>query len=102
MKRKRQRRNGAGTIITLKRKGRVTGYAPELTIGWEDGKRQKVRGRVAPTWDEANIALEELKKQHRRGIDLTDRQTLSAFFDDWIANTFAPANKPKSITSYQW
>lgn len=101
MKRRRQRRNSSGTIVTLKRKS-GTVYTPELTIGWEAGKRQKVRGRIYPTWDEANNALEELKKQHRRGIDLTDRQDLAYFLDDWIDNTFAPANKPKSVTSYRW
>jgi hypothetical protein len=62
MKRKRQRRNSSGTIIRLKRKN-ATVYAPELTIGWdENGKRIKVRGSIVATWDEANIALEELKK----------------------------------------
>ncbi len=61
-----------------------------------------MRGRICPTWDEANSALEELKKQHRRGIDLTDHQDLAFFLDDWLENTFAPANKPKSVVSYRW
>lgn len=101
MARRRQRRNSSGTVITRKRKS-GTVYAPELTIGWEGGKRQKVRGRWVASWDAANSALEALKKQHQRGIDLTDHQSLGTFFDDWLDNTFAPANKPKSTTSYRW
>jgi hypothetical protein len=67
-RRKRERRNGQGTIVTFRRKGKAIGFAAELTVGWSDeGKRLKVRGHRFKDRTEAEAELIKLRKQHEQG-----------------------------------
>ena len=45
--------NGEGAIVTIRRKGKITGYAPEISLGYIDGKRKRKRGEVYKTRGEA-------------------------------------------------
>jgi integrase len=85
MKRRRQRRNGEGTIITFKRKGKPDTFAAELTIGWQDGKRMKIRSKRFKSRPEAEAELVKMRKQHEQGVNLAAKpQTLGEYGADWL------------------
>jgi integrase len=99
-RRSRGRRNGEGTIVTFRKKGKPIGYCAELTVGWE-GKRQKVRSRRFKERTEAEAELIKLRKQHEQGIDLTQTpQTLNDYGEEWL-NDFALHARPSSVTTYR-
>src|SRR5690242_19932638 len=100
MGRKKASGNGEGCIVTIRKDGRVVGYAAEITIGWADGKRKRIR-RYAKTRPEAKNLLAELLDQHERGIDLTAKaQTVRAYLNEWIDTSFALHARPKSVSTY--
>jgi integrase len=102
-RKKRERRNGEGTIITFRSRGKVNGYAAEITIGWDaDGKRQKVRSSRFKTRPEADAALVKLLKQHEQGVKLDAKpQTMAGYLDEWIED-FALHHRPRSVATYRW
>jgi integrase len=101
-RRPRQRRNGEGTIITFRKKGRPVGYCAELTVGWdENGKRMKVRSRRFKEKTDAEAELIKLRKQHEQGIDLTlAPQTLRDYGGEWL-DDFALHARPSSVATYR-
>lgn len=99
----RQRKNGDGTIITFRnKKKQIIGYAAELTTGWQDSKRQKVRSARYKERTEAEAALLQLRKQHQQGITPTDKhRTLRDYLAEWIADA-ALDHRPRTIEAYRW
>lgn len=98
----RGRRNGEGTVITFRKKGRPIGYCAELTVGWgDDGKRLKVRSRRFKERTDAEAELIKLRKQHEQGIDLTVKpQTLHDYGDEWLSD-FELRARPSSVATYR-
>jgi integrase len=99
-RRPRQRRNGEGTVITFRKKGKPIGYCAELTVSWnEDGKRMKVRSRRFKERTDAEAELAKLRKQHEQGIDLTTKpQTLRDYGADWLDDFELRARKSSVVT----
>lgn len=94
--------NGEGSIVTIKRKGKITGYAPEISLGYIDGKRKRKRGDSYKTRGEARAALDALKGQHESGIDLlTKAPKVKDYFGAWLKD-FARKGRPKSVETYRW
>lgn len=99
-RRPRGRRNGEGTIVTFRKKGKPIGYCAELTVGWE-GKRQKVRSRRFKERTEAEAELVKLRKQHEQGINLTIKpQTLNDYGADWL-DGFEIHARESSVATYR-
>jgi len=102
MGRKKGQGNGEGSIVTIRRKGKIIGYAPEITLGWKDGRRLRKRGEVKKTRGEAREALRVLLEQHSRGVDLAAKpQKVCDFVEGWLNNTFALHARPRSLITYQ-
>jgi len=99
----RLRKNGDGTIITFRKKNKITGYAAEITTGWDaDGKRQKVRSPRYKERTDAEAALVRLHKQHQHGIKLADKQQiLRDYLAEWIEE-IALDHRPRSVATYRW
>jgi integrase len=99
----RQRKNGDGTIITFKSKGKIIGYAAEMTIGWDtDGKRQKVRSPRFKLRPDAEAALVKMRKQHEQGVKLDAKpQTFEEHLEEWIEG-IALVHRPRTVVTYQW
>lgn len=101
MRKAKQRGNGEGTIVTIKRGKRVR-YAAEITTRWEDGKRIKKRGELRATKAEAFDDLERMKREHARDIDLSNKQTVREFVKSYITDVIVPYNKPRTVDAYRW
>jgi integrase len=94
--------NGEGSIVTIKRKGKIVGYAPEISLGFVDGKRKRKRGDSYKTRGEARTALAELKGQHESGVDLLAKAPkVKDYFPAWLKD-FARKGRPKSVETYRW
>jgi integrase len=102
MGKKKSAGNGEGTIIPIRKNGKVTGYAAEITIGWANGKRQKVR-RYTKTRPDAKRLLAELLDQYQRGVNLSLKpQTVRQYITEWIDNSLSLRARPGSIDDYRW
>ncbi len=97
----KQRGNGQGTVITLKRDGRVR-YAAEITLGWEQGLRKKKRGELRTTKATAQADLETLKRQHARDVDVTDTSTVADLLSSYLTDVIAPHHKVSTLATYRW
>lgn len=94
--------NGNGAIVTLKRKGKVAGYSPEISLGYVNGKRVRKRGATCKTRGEARLALDELRRQHESGVDLLAKAPkVKDYFPAWLKD-FARKGRPKSVETYRW
>lgn len=96
----RGRKNGEGTVITFRRKGKPIGYCAELTVGWDEhGRRQKARSRRFKEKVDAEAELIKLRKQHEQGIDLTAKpQTLGDYGEEWLDAFEITARKSSAAT----
>jgi integrase len=100
MGRKKARGNGQGAIVTIRRKGKIVGYAPEISI--PGGKPPRKRGELKKTRGEAEIALAELQRQYAQGVDLTaPTLTLAAYAERWFIDVFVPGAALKSQVDYR-
>jgi len=99
----RGRGNGEGTVITFKSKGKIIGYAAEMTIGWDEaGKRQKVRSSRFKLRTDADAALVKMRKQHEQGVKLDAKpQTFEDYLEEWIEG-IALVHRPRTVVTYQW
>jgi integrase len=98
-----RRANGEGSVYPIRDKatGKVVAFGGSITLGWRDGKR--LRKKIErKTRREVMDALEELKRQHESGVDLTERpQLVAAYLLDWLHHTFALESKGKSVETYE-
>lgn len=103
MGRTKQVGNGEGTIIAIRRHGKITGYAPEVTIGWKDGKRLRKRGPVQRTRGEARAALDVLKQLQASGVaQLEKAQKVRDYFPFWLTQSFSTQGRARSVDTYHW
>jgi Arm DNA-binding domain len=94
--------NGEGAIVTIRRGGKIVGYAPEISLGYIDGKRKRKRGEIYKTRGEARNALAELKQQHESGVDLLSKAPkVRDYFPIWLTH-FAKVGRGRSIDTYGW
>jgi integrase len=102
MGRKKQRGNGDGSVVTIRRKGKVIGYAPEITLHREGEAPRRKRGALCKTRGEAEVALAALLKAVEHGVDVTaPALTLRAYTLPWFEDTFKPRARPKSRETYK-
>ena len=95
--------NGEGAIVAIRRGGKITGYAPEVTIGWKDGKRLRKRGAIQRTRGEARAGLETLKQLQATGVAQIEKaQKVRDYFPFWLAQSFAQDARPRSVETYGW
>lgn len=95
--------NGEGSIVTIRRGGKIAGYAPEVTIGWKDGKRLRKRGPLQRTRGEARIALAALQQLQQTGmVQLEKAQKVRDYFPYWLEKSFTPQGRARSIETYGW
>lgn len=98
----RQRANGEGTVITLRKNRKILGYVAEITVSWKDGKRQKVRSPRYKERTAAEAALIQLRKQHAQGIHFSDgTEPLRTHLAEWLGG-ITPHRRPRTIATYQW
>lgn len=97
----KQRGNGEGSVIRIKRDTRVR-YAAELTVDWVQGKRIKKRGELRITKAEAQADLDRLKRQHARAVDVMDKQTVREIIAGYITHVIAPFSKARTVETYRW
>ncbi len=93
--------NGEGAIVTIRRNGKIAGYAPEITVGWKDGKRVRKRGGVERTRGEARAALDGLKRLHANGADMLEKtRKLADYLPYWLEK--ACTGRAHTRETYQW
>lgn len=94
--------NGEGSIVTIRRNGKIVGYAPEISLSWEGGRRRRKRGERCATRGLARAALEELKRQHESGVDLLSKAPkVKDYFPAWLKD-FARKGRDRSVETYRW
>src|SRR5688572_8737007 len=94
--------NGEGAIVTIRRNGKIRGYAPEISLGYSGGKRRRKRGELCKTRGEARAALTELKHQHETGVDLLGKAPkMRDYFPIWLKD-FARKGRGTSVDTYRW
>lgn len=94
--------NGEGAVVTIRRKGKIVGYAPEISLGYSGGKRRRKRGEMKKTRGEARAASQELKRLHEAGVDLLSKAPkVRDYFPLWLKD-FARKGRGRSVDTYRW
>src|SRR5687768_13326237 len=100
---RKRRGRGEGTIYPIldKATGKVRRYAASLTIGYDGEGRQIRRTVYAATKQECAAKLNDARRQHEQGMDLSAASTtLSAFLQSWLDTVVAANNRPRTLAGY--